>query len=106
LPDGQIFGQITQKGPKNCPWPGPEIGGHKMVKFCKKLQKRGRKIFLQLFCRETIQLFVISYIFSDVYCCKRGFKKLFYTAFARWQNFFQIFLLSFSRKGSEKSGKV
>jgi hypothetical protein len=54
-----MFGQITQKGPKYCPWP-EQIKVPKIAKFCKKWQRRGRKIFVQLFCCETIQLFVIS----------------------------------------------
>jgi hypothetical protein len=53
LPDGRIFGQITQEALKNCPLP-QKIGGRKMAKFGKKWQKRGRKIFLQLFSCETI----------------------------------------------------
>jgi hypothetical protein len=46
LPDGRIFGKITQEAPKNCPWPG-KIGGRKMAEFGKKWQKRGWKLFLQ-----------------------------------------------------------
>jgi hypothetical protein len=38
----------SKEAPKNCPW-AEKIGGLKMAEFGKKWQKRGRKIFLQLF---------------------------------------------------------
>jgi hypothetical protein len=44
LPEGRIFGQITQTGPKKYFWPG-KIGGRKMADFVQKWQKRGQKIF-------------------------------------------------------------
>jgi hypothetical protein len=52
-PDGRIFGQITRKRLKKCPWPG-KIGGRKIAELGKMWQKRGRKTFLQLFRVETI----------------------------------------------------
>jgi hypothetical protein len=39
MPDGRIFGQITQGAPKNCPWP------EKIGKIWQKWQKRGLTIF-------------------------------------------------------------
>jgi hypothetical protein len=47
LPDGRIFGQITQKeAPKKFLWP-EKIGGRKMAKFGKKWQrKRPKNIFM------------------------------------------------------------
>jgi hypothetical protein len=38
---------------KNCPWP-EKIGGRKIAEFGKKWQKRGRKIFLQIFRWKTV----------------------------------------------------
>jgi hypothetical protein len=38
----------SKEAAKNCPWP-EKIGGRKMAEFGKKWQKRGRKIFLQIF---------------------------------------------------------
>jgi hypothetical protein len=35
VPDGRIFGQITQEAPKNYLWP-EKIGGRKMEEFGKK----------------------------------------------------------------------
>jgi hypothetical protein len=37
-----------KEAPKNCPLP-EKIGGRKIAEFGKKWQKRGRKIFLQIF---------------------------------------------------------
>jgi hypothetical protein len=54
LPDGRIFGQITQNRlKKNYSWP-EKFGGRKMAELCKKWQKRGRKIFLQLFRLKSL----------------------------------------------------
>jgi hypothetical protein len=46
--DGRIFCQIIQKRPQKISW-AEKIGGRKMAKFGIKRQKRGRKIFLQVF---------------------------------------------------------
>jgi hypothetical protein len=43
----------SKEAPKNCPWP-EKIGGRKIAEFRQKWQKRGRKMFLQLFRRETL----------------------------------------------------
>jgi hypothetical protein len=45
LPDGRIFGQITQKeAPKNCSRP-EKIGGRKMAKIGKSGRKEAGKYF-------------------------------------------------------------
>jgi hypothetical protein len=49
LPDGRIFGQITQKRPPKIILGRKKNGGSKMADIDKKWQKRGWKIFLQLF---------------------------------------------------------
>jgi hypothetical protein len=43
----------SKEAPKKCPWP-EKIGGRKIAEFRQKWQKRGRKIFLQLFREETL----------------------------------------------------
>jgi hypothetical protein len=40
--------KTSKEAPKNCAWP-VKIGGRKIAEFGKKWQKRGQKIFLQLF---------------------------------------------------------
>jgi hypothetical protein len=87
LPDGWIFDQVTQKRPQKIAYDRKKLEAVKLQNLPKKWQKRGRKIFLQLF--NHLKFFAISYIFKDCLLLENVLEKLFYTAeFFQFSSYF------------------
>jgi hypothetical protein len=61
LPNGWIFGQITQTGPKQNFFGQKKLEAVKGQNFAQSCRKKGRKTFLQLFRNKTIELFSVSW---------------------------------------------
>jgi hypothetical protein len=102
LPDGRIFGQITQKRPQKI------VHGRKKLEAvkCQNLAKSGRKEAGKYFFNFSDEKHIINCDFLDFvefFWYTKYLKTLFYTAFVKLQNFWK-FSGYFGRKGSKQYG--
>jgi hypothetical protein len=100
VPDGRIFGQITQKRPQKIVHGRKKLEAGKWLNLAKSGRKEAGKYF-DKYSGEKHMIFCNFSDFHDFFGSKRCLKPLFYTAFVKWQNFFQIFRLLWpcSKKG-------